>query len=504
MIQEKSVGNKKICFVIMGYGCKKDPDSGETLDLDKTFYHIIQPVVKNLGFECIRCDKNSNSGLIDKVMYEYIWNADLVIADISTLNPNAMYELGVRHTLKPSTTVIIAEEKTNFPFDVNHNSIFRYKHLGVDIEPTEAERCIRELTNQIKEILNKNEVDSPFYTYMKYSSLSDLCREDILKEYIYDNVFYNEHIICSLIPKWNDTNENDRQIFSRLMNNNLGSFETNINKLKEIPSSPLKLKSSHWIYFINDEIVINVYPRFTPLMLEHFSNIAIEVLTEKNPKFDLPKEQRLFANLEGQVLKYSYDVRNGIAEALVYLSLYKDYLSSNLIQRDIPSTVVFKVLNTNDWKVWGSLDNLLPVLAEASPDAFIKSLKTLLGASPEMFVSLFDEETGGIFGSSLMTGILWGLEVVAWFPGYFGLVIECLAELAKLDKGGNVSSRPINSIETLLLPWINTSTATVGDKMNAARHLANRYPELLWKILFHLLPDIAKTYNSFANYNYME
>ena len=146
----------------MGYGLKKDPDSGETLDLNKTFFNIIKPVVKKLGFECVRCDEVSNSGLIDKVMYEYIWNADLVIADISTLNPNAMYELGVRHALRPSSTVIIAEERTNFSFDVGHNSIFRYKHLGVDIGVTEAKRCIKELTNHIKGILDKNEVDSPY------------------------------------------------------------------------------------------------------------------------------------------------------------------------------------------------------------------------------------------------------------------------------------------------------------------------------------------------------
>ena len=35
----------------MGYGLKKDPDSGETLDLNKTFFNIIKPVVKKLGLD---------------------------------------------------------------------------------------------------------------------------------------------------------------------------------------------------------------------------------------------------------------------------------------------------------------------------------------------------------------------------------------------------------------------------------------------------------------------
>ena len=69
------------------------------------------------------------------------------MADISTLNPNAIYELGVRHALRPYRTIVISEDKLRYPFDINHTLIEKYKHLGEDIDVSEAE-CLRaELKN---------------------------------------------------------------------------------------------------------------------------------------------------------------------------------------------------------------------------------------------------------------------------------------------------------------------------------------------------------------------
>ena len=55
-------------------------------------------------------------------MYNQLITADVVIADLSTNNPNAFYELGVRHALRPKTTIVIAENELKPPFDVNHTS----------------------------------------------------------------------------------------------------------------------------------------------------------------------------------------------------------------------------------------------------------------------------------------------------------------------------------------------------------------------------------------------
>ena len=70
------------------------------LDLDATFETIIRPAVEGAGLRCIRADQRLNAGMIDSGVYEMLLGADLVVADISTGNVNAVYQLGVRHALR--------------------------------------------------------------------------------------------------------------------------------------------------------------------------------------------------------------------------------------------------------------------------------------------------------------------------------------------------------------------------------------------------------------------
>lgn len=158
---------KKKCFVIMGFGKKTDFSTGKTLDLDKTYKNIIQPAVTRAGYECIRADEIQDSGLIDKSMYLLLMSSELVIADISTYNPNAIYELGIRHAVKPYATIILKEKEGKIPFDLDHTRIFQYAHLGEDIGADEAARCQNELTNLINKISESATIDSPMYEFAK-------------------------------------------------------------------------------------------------------------------------------------------------------------------------------------------------------------------------------------------------------------------------------------------------------------------------------------------------
>ena len=129
---------KKICFSIMGFGKKTDFSTGKTYDLDKTYLNIIKPAVEKCGYVSIRADEIQDSGLIDKSMYALLIKADLVIADITTLNPNAIYELGIRHAARKNHTIILKDKEGKIPFALDHNRFLIYTHLGEDIGATEA------------------------------------------------------------------------------------------------------------------------------------------------------------------------------------------------------------------------------------------------------------------------------------------------------------------------------------------------------------------------------
>ena len=159
------------CFVVMGFGKKTDFETGRVLDLDQSYLSLIKPAVEAARLKCIRADEIVHSGLIDVPMYEQLLNADVVVADVSTSNRNALYELGVRHALRPYTTVIIAEEMMmkSPTFDLSHIVIRKYRHLGEDIGVSEAKRFTSELTDAIRQIMAiepTSRWDSPVYKFI--------------------------------------------------------------------------------------------------------------------------------------------------------------------------------------------------------------------------------------------------------------------------------------------------------------------------------------------------
>lgn len=151
----------------MGFGIKTDFATGRQLDLNKTYKVLIKPVVENKGILCVRADEIKHSGSIDLQMYRELLEADIVIADLSTANPNALYELGIRHALRPRTTIVISEEQLPYPFDLNHISIQKYTHLGHAIDYEEVERFRQLLSETIDNVLNSKDPDSPVYTYLR-------------------------------------------------------------------------------------------------------------------------------------------------------------------------------------------------------------------------------------------------------------------------------------------------------------------------------------------------
>lgn len=157
------------CFAVMGFGTKPSYATGTVrmLDLNQTYTKLIKPVFDELGIKCQRaCDMNV-SGSIDKVMIKAIKESDIVICDITCLNANALWELGVRHALNKRDTILIsdiAHLSPTPPFDVSHHVIYGYKHSPDGITDEEAERFKPILKNVILNLENNLlKTDSPVF-----------------------------------------------------------------------------------------------------------------------------------------------------------------------------------------------------------------------------------------------------------------------------------------------------------------------------------------------------
>jgi hypothetical protein len=103
----------RLAFVLMPF---KD-------DLAKIYQAFIKPTIEapEFGMVCRRADDVKSNRAIIQDIWKSICEARLIVADLSGLNPNVMYELGIAHTLGKDTLLIYQRgEDIKFPFDLAH------------------------------------------------------------------------------------------------------------------------------------------------------------------------------------------------------------------------------------------------------------------------------------------------------------------------------------------------------------------------------------------------
>ena len=143
----------------MPFGEKKDP-GGKKIDFDKIYNYLIKPSVEQVkDLSCIRCDEIEEPGIIHKKMLEHIYRADVAVVDITTLNPNVFYELGVRHALADQVTVIIKRKGTNIPFNINALNSIEYDPNDLE----SIEKTKKKIVSFIQNGLQTRKVDSPVH-----------------------------------------------------------------------------------------------------------------------------------------------------------------------------------------------------------------------------------------------------------------------------------------------------------------------------------------------------
>ena len=152
---------KPLCFVLMPFG-RKPRQGGGTIDFDAVYDDLISPAIMAADLVPLHADEELAGGVIHKPMFERLILCEYAVADLSAANANVFYELGVRHAVRPSSTMLIfAEGGGQLPFDVGPLRALPYA-LGADGRPANATADAAALSRRLH-AAREVRTDSPLY-----------------------------------------------------------------------------------------------------------------------------------------------------------------------------------------------------------------------------------------------------------------------------------------------------------------------------------------------------
>lgn len=295
----------------------------------------------------------------------------------------------------------------------------------------------------------------------------------------------NEKIIkaVTLFGGWDEENENDKNIISEFIGKPYEQWISILRTMLKDKTNFLEFKNNKWIIqdrFTNLKKYANDYFKDE---LEKFKKDVIQILSERNPKFDLSSDKRSMSNIYNKTLTYSNLLRKSVAETLPIITAnYKEFKNCINTALNLSLLVVREILKNDNWEIWASLGELLPLLAEASPEEFLYQLEDKIRNSPSLIKQLFNENESYITTSNYSTGLYWSLELIAWEPRNLIETGMILTKLASFDK------EAIKHIANIILPWYPQTKSPIENRIILVKNILKEYPIYGWNLLMYLMP----------------
>lgn len=306
-----------------------------------------------------------------------------------------------------------------------------------------------------------------------------------------------------LAGSWEDNLEGDRSILEALSGTDYESFREAITGIADNPTDPLVIRTGRaWHLVSAVDAWMLLVSKLTHEDMKRFETIVEVVLAEGDPALQLPRDQRWRAPIDGKTRRYSGDLRRGLAQSLALLGIHGGTVAlPGASGSDFANYLVRKLF---EWasadgtgKAWQSLADILPLLAEAGPDAFLDAVGAATAGDDPLLATMFQDHTdeSGLFsGGTPHSNLLWALECVSWSPDHFGRAVDLLARLDEIDPGGRMSNRPAASLAAMFRPWHPDNSVDPDRRIAVLDTLRHRHPDPAWKLESSMLPESHETH----------
>ena len=296
-----------------------------------------------------------------------------------------------------------------------------------------------------------------------------------------------ELIPALLLGRWDESYPGDRELLEKLSGTSYAKHKEVLAKWLNLSESPLKKIGETWRLTSPLDLWRSISRHLTDQDFQLLKECFILAYHSGDPvlesQMDLP-------DYISKKRTYSDWVREGLVQSLILISIPQVGVSLRDPQSRV-DRIIRGLLSNASGAMWVSINRELPLIAEASPLAFLQSVsRSLSDESPEI-MDMFKEEPG-LFGNvSHHTGLLWALEELAWMPSYFKTACLLLHKLATLDPGGSLANRPLNSLKEIFKAWHHQTLASYEERVKVLREMLRRDVDVSWKLLKSLLPSFS-------------
>jgi len=170
---------RPLCFVLMPFGKKPDA-TGAMIDFDAVYRDLIAPAIAEAELDPLRADEEMAGGIIHKPMFERLILCEFAVADLTTANANVFYELGVRHAVRPASTVLVFAEGGRLPFDVAPLRALPYR-LTAAGAPTDVAATRAALVERLR-AAHDPAPDSPVFQLVEGFPEVDHTKTDVFRD----------------------------------------------------------------------------------------------------------------------------------------------------------------------------------------------------------------------------------------------------------------------------------------------------------------------------------
>lgn len=170
---KRGMPTNKVCFFITPIGAANSPERKRADNIKK---FILNDVLSG-RYKVLRADELGVPGSITHQVIKWLFDADLVIADLSGANPNVIYELAIRHAFN-KVSIHIVDKTEKIPFDLRDE-----RTIELDLSDIESVNdCKQQLAKIIKLIQKpKFQYSSPIFRVLSVAAATAEEKEDFLE-----------------------------------------------------------------------------------------------------------------------------------------------------------------------------------------------------------------------------------------------------------------------------------------------------------------------------------